>query len=104
MTDQKNLIIAIVLSIGIILAFQFFYELPRVRQAQEVQQQQQQAATKPAPTQPVASQPARPPPVPRPGRPRRRPRRRPRPPHPACRSTTAGCTARYPWRVLASTM
>ena len=29
MSDQRNLIIAIVLSVGIIFAFQFFYEMPR---------------------------------------------------------------------------
>ena len=51
MTEQKNLILAIVLSIGIILAFQFFYELPRVERQQEAARQQasQQAA---APAQP----------------------------------------------------
>ncbi len=45
MTDQRNLILAIVLSIGIILAFQFLYELPRLRQAEQLAQQQ--AATQP---------------------------------------------------------
>ena len=35
MSDQRNLILAIVLSVGIILAFQFFYEMPRMREAQE---------------------------------------------------------------------
>ena len=52
MTEQKNLILAIVLSIGIILAFQFFYELPRMERQREAAQQQateQQAA---APGQP----------------------------------------------------
>ena len=34
MSDQRNLIIAIVLSVGIILAFQFFYEMPKMREAQ----------------------------------------------------------------------
>ena len=41
MTDQKNLILAIVLSIGIILAFQFFYEMPRMERQQELVRQQQ---------------------------------------------------------------
>lgn len=35
MSDQRNLILAIVLSVGIILAFQFFYEMPRMREAQQ---------------------------------------------------------------------
>ncbi len=34
MSDQRNLIIAIVLSVGIILGFQFFYEMPKHREAQ----------------------------------------------------------------------
>jgi YidC/Oxa1 family membrane protein insertase len=45
MTDQKNLILAIVLSIGIILGFQFFYEMPRMRQSQEAAERQQAAQT-----------------------------------------------------------
>ncbi|MDX6749688.1 membrane protein insertase YidC [Geminicoccaceae bacterium 1502E] len=35
MTEQRNLILAIVLSVGIILAFQFFYGGPAVREAQQ---------------------------------------------------------------------
>ncbi|WP_191060630.1 membrane protein insertase YidC [Geminicoccus harenae] len=38
MGDQRNLIVAIVFSVAIILGFQYFYELPRLRQAQEQQQ------------------------------------------------------------------
>src|SRR5688500_13155792 len=38
MSDQRNLILAIVLSVGIILAFQFFYEMPRMRDAQQRQE------------------------------------------------------------------
>jgi YidC/Oxa1 family membrane protein insertase len=38
MSEQRNLILAIVLSVGIILAFQFFYELPRTRDAQQRQE------------------------------------------------------------------
>ena len=30
MTDQKNLIIALVLSFVILMGFQFFYEIPRM--------------------------------------------------------------------------
>src|SRR5258705_11203564 len=49
MGDQKNLVIAIALSLAILLGFQFFYELPRVRD---------QAAQHPAPqaelTRPIA--------------------------------------------------
>jgi YidC/Oxa1 family membrane protein insertase len=61
MTDQKNLILAIVLSIGIILAFQFFYELPRLDRQQELARQQaaqQQAGQQQgAPGQPAAPAP-----------------------------------------------
>lgn len=35
MTDHKNLILAIVVSVLIILAFQFFYEIPRMQEARE---------------------------------------------------------------------
>ena len=34
MPEQRNLILAIVLSVTIILAFQYFYELPRIKEAQ----------------------------------------------------------------------
>ncbi len=34
MGDQKNLVLAIVLSVGIILIFQYFYEIPRLREQQ----------------------------------------------------------------------
>ncbi|HMR30611.1 MAG TPA: membrane protein insertase YidC [Geminicoccaceae bacterium] len=60
MTEQKNLILAIVLSIGIILAFQFFYELPRMERQREAAQQQasqQQAATPGQPGGTMAPQP-----------------------------------------------
>ncbi|MBI1776814.1 MAG: membrane protein insertase YidC [Proteobacteria bacterium] len=39
MSDQKNLLIAIVLSLAILLGFQFLYEMPRTRQQQALQQQ-----------------------------------------------------------------
>ena len=38
--DQKNMIIAIVLSVAIIFGFQFFYELPRQKEAQRLAEQQ----------------------------------------------------------------
>jgi YidC/Oxa1 family membrane protein insertase len=43
MTDQRNLILAIVLSIAILLGFQLLYEGPRVQQRQAAQQAQQQS-------------------------------------------------------------
>ncbi|MBM3510689.1 MAG: membrane protein insertase YidC [Alphaproteobacteria bacterium] len=43
--DNKNLIIAIVVSLAILLGFQFLYEMPRIREAQ--QRQQAIDATKP---------------------------------------------------------
>jgi len=46
MSDQRNLILAIVLSVVIILGFQFFYEMPRMReQAQQREQAERAAAT-----------------------------------------------------------
>ena len=56
MTDQKNLILAIVFSVGIILLFQVFYEMPRMREQerlremQEASMQEQEAVIRPAPT------------------------------------------------------
>ncbi len=38
MTEQRNLILAIVLSVAIILGFQYFYEIPRMQQAQQARQ------------------------------------------------------------------
>ena len=35
MPEQRNLILAIVLSVTIIIAFQYFYELPRIKDAQQ---------------------------------------------------------------------
>ncbi|MBI3513113.1 MAG: membrane protein insertase YidC [Proteobacteria bacterium] len=43
MPDQKNLVVAIVLSLVILLGFQYFYELPRMRAQQDAQQVQQAA-------------------------------------------------------------
>jgi YidC/Oxa1 family membrane protein insertase len=58
MTDQKNLILAIVLSVAIILAFQFLYELPKMKHAQEIAEQQaaMQAEQEPAPAEALRPQ------------------------------------------------
>ncbi len=48
MPEQRNLILAIVLSVTIILAFQYFYELPRMKRSQH-QQAQRTEQTAPAP-------------------------------------------------------
>jgi YidC/Oxa1 family membrane protein insertase len=50
MPEQRNLILAIVLSVTIILAFQYFYELPRVREAQRQQAQRTEQTTPAAPS------------------------------------------------------
>ena len=53
--DQKNLVVAIVLSLVILLGFQYFYELPRMRAQQQAQQAQQALqAVQPQPTAPPA--------------------------------------------------
>jgi YidC/Oxa1 family membrane protein insertase len=49
MSDQRNLIVAIVLSVGIILAFQFFYEMPRRQAALERQAAEQAEQARSAP-------------------------------------------------------
>ena len=63
--DQKNLIIAIVMSIAIVLGFEFFYNLPRLEQqkaerAQEAAKQATSEVTTPAPATPGAVAPAAP--------------------------------------------
>ena len=62
MPEQRNLILAIVLSVTIIIAFQYFYELPRVKEAQrqEAQHTEQMAETAPAEAAPEAAAPAPP--------------------------------------------
>jgi YidC/Oxa1 family membrane protein insertase len=55
MPEQRNLILAIVLSVTIILAFQYFYELPRVREAQRTEETR---APAPEPSAPGAERPA----------------------------------------------
>ncbi len=64
MNDQKNLIIAIVLSVLIIVTFQYFFERPALeqaqRQAQERQQQTEQVETAPDLRLPEAAAPGTP--------------------------------------------
>ncbi len=43
MTDQRNLILAIVISVGIILGFQLFYEMPRLEKQQQLTESQETA-------------------------------------------------------------
>ncbi|MBM3600381.1 MAG: membrane protein insertase YidC [Alphaproteobacteria bacterium] len=65
MIEQRNLILAITLSIAILLGFQFLYEIPRQEQQQKVQQAQQlqqaqqaqQTPSVPSTAQPGATQP-----------------------------------------------
>jgi YidC/Oxa1 family membrane protein insertase len=54
MPEQRNLILAIVLSVTIIIAFQYFYELPRVRDTQRQQAQRTEQTTATAPTREAA--------------------------------------------------
>ncbi|MDR3515956.1 MAG: membrane protein insertase YidC [Azospirillaceae bacterium] len=63
MTDQKNLVLAIVVSIAILLGFQYFYEAPRraAQQAQLAQQQAEQTVTTPTATAPAGTNAAVPP-------------------------------------------
>jgi YidC/Oxa1 family membrane protein insertase len=62
MPEQRNLILAIVLSVTIIIAFQYFYELPRIKDAQRQQAQrtEQMAETAPDEAAPEAVAPAPP--------------------------------------------
>ncbi len=54
MMDQKNLFIAIGLSIAIVLGFHYFYDRPRVQQQAQQQEQQQPAQTPLPGTAPLA--------------------------------------------------
>ena len=59
MTEQRNLILAIVLSVGIILAFQYFYEIPRLHKAQQAEPGERAAQVeKPEADRPEAARPA----------------------------------------------
>ena len=62
MPEQRNLILAIVLSVTIIIAFQYFYELPRMKEAQRQQAQrtEQMAETPQQQAAPDAARPAPP--------------------------------------------
>jgi YidC/Oxa1 family membrane protein insertase len=55
--DQKNMVLAVAISIAILLAYQFLYELPRLREQAEIAQQQAaaQATTEAASTGEAAS-------------------------------------------------
>ena len=44
MTDQRNLLVAILLSIVILLGFQYFYEIPRMEQRKAERQASESAA------------------------------------------------------------
>ena len=56
MSDQRNLILAIVLSVAVVFGFQFFYEMPRQKEAQQRQAAQQtEQAQQPAGTRFTAS-------------------------------------------------
>ncbi len=60
MMEQKNLFLAIALSIAIVLGFHYFYDRPRIQQ-QQLQQQQAQTPTAPtAPGQPPVAAPGQP--------------------------------------------
>ncbi len=59
MPEQRNLILAIVLSVTIILAFQYFYELPRMKELQrQPAQRTEQTTPTPGQTQGQAGAPA----------------------------------------------
>lgn len=62
--DQRNLIIAIVLSIGIVLGFEFFYNLPRLEREKALEAQRAASAptetTQPAPSATAPTAPAAP--------------------------------------------
>jgi YidC/Oxa1 family membrane protein insertase len=61
--EQRNIIIAAIISIAVIFGFQYFYEMPRMRQQQEqtAQQAAQQAPVAPAPGQAAPGDTAAPP-------------------------------------------
>ena len=72
MTDQKNTLLAIVLSAIVLIGWQYFFGMPQMeKQRQEAQlkaqQQQQQAQQAPAQTAPVPGQPGQPTPQVQPG-------------------------------------
>jgi YidC/Oxa1 family membrane protein insertase len=60
MPDQRNLVLAIVLSVTIILAFQYFYELPRIREAQRLEELRRDSVTELAPAPAETTMPSAP--------------------------------------------
>jgi YidC/Oxa1 family membrane protein insertase len=58
MNDQKNTLLAIILSALVLIAWQYWYGLPQMeKQRQEAQQKQPQTQTQPAPQTPAPAQP-----------------------------------------------
>ena len=60
MTDQKNTILAIVLSAIVLIGWQFFFGLPQVEKQKQIQAEQQQAQQGPKPQAGAPAQPAPP--------------------------------------------
>ncbi|MGB8587629.1 MAG: membrane protein insertase YidC, partial [Pseudolabrys sp.] len=58
MTDNKNTILAIVLSALVLIGWQFFFAMPQEKARQEQLQAQQQKQGAPAPSQPDQTPPA----------------------------------------------
>ncbi|MEA2947439.1 MAG: YidC/Oxa1 family rane protein insertase, partial [Alphaproteobacteria bacterium] len=61
MTDQKNTLIAIVLSALVLIGWQIFFGLPQVEKQKQIQQQQAQERALPAPGTPAQQQSGTPP-------------------------------------------
>src|SRR6476660_4247925 len=61
MTDQKNTILAIVLSALVLIGWQYYFGLPQVEKQKQIQQQQAQERTPPAGAPPQTTTPAPPP-------------------------------------------
>ena len=85
MGDHKNTIIAIVLSLIVVVGWQYFVGYPQMEKQREqaLLKQQEQAQTQPGTTQPNAAQPGATPGAGTPSPPRRR--RFPAPPRPRSR-------------------
>lgn len=56
MSDQRNLILAIVASVAIILGFQYFYEAPRLQNVAEMTAEQSAESTLPTPDMPAGTE------------------------------------------------
>src|SRR6516165_1826755 len=61
MNDQKNTILAIVLSALVLIGWQIFFGLPQVEKQKQIQQQQAQERSQPAPKTPAQPQSGAPP-------------------------------------------